>query len=156
MLADLIANAHAANEAKLTAQVPRYDLDNEARQTVGPFVRFCADHGVPFLPAAPATVAAFVMGASPEEVGPTLMAVQELHDSKGLPSPVATAAVRSAISRILKLKPPRSWRKHEQLLFADLPPEIRAVVERREQQRDTELRRLQGKVHHLNEKELKP
>lgn len=41
-------------------------------------------------------------------------------------------------------------------MFSDLPAEIRLAVERREWQRDLELRRLQAKVHQLKQKELKP
>jgi hypothetical protein len=149
-LADAIAAAHAQNEAKFTAQVAPYgELDNEAQMHLAAFIKWCGAHGVRSLPATPASVAMFVMGTRPEEVAPALMAIQELHDSKGLPSPVATAAVRSAVSRTLKLKPPRSWRKAEQLMFGELPPEIRAAIERREQQRETELRRLMNQLTEL-------
>lgn len=151
MLADAIAAAHAQNEAALSPQAPRYDLDTEARQFAGTFIRWCADHGVRSCPAMPATVAAFVrsVGASKKEIAAPLTAIAELHDSQGLSNPVATAAVRAELGRALKLKPPRSWRKAEQLMFSELPPEIRAAVERREEQRDTQLRKLQNEVAEL-------
>jgi hypothetical protein len=156
-LADAIAAAHAQNEAALAAQVAPYELDNEARQFVETFVRWCNDHGVRSCPATPATVAAFVrsMGASQKEIAEALAAVGELHDAQGLANPCATAPVRAELTRILEIRPPRSWRRAEQLMFSELPAEIRLVVERRERQRDTELRRLQAKVHQLKQKDLK-
>jgi hypothetical protein len=155
-LADAIAAAHAQNESALAAQIAPYELDNEARQFAGTFVRWCNDHGVRSCPATPATVAAFVrsMGASQKEIAEALAAIVELHDSRGLSNPVATAAVRSELSRILKLRPPRSWRIAEQLMFAELPPEIGAAVERREQQRDIELRKMQNELAELKQKGL--
>ena len=155
-LADAIAAAHEQNERAMAAQVAPYQMDNEARRAVETFIRWCADSGVRSLPATPATVAAFVRSiyANKEETAETLAAVAELHDSRGLSNPVATAAVRTEIGRRWKLKPPRSWRKAEQLMFAELPPEIGAAIERREGQRDTELRRLQSKVADLKQKGL--
>jgi hypothetical protein len=150
-LADAISQAHAANESKLAAQVPAYQMDSQAQRASAAFVRWCNDRGVRPLPAAPATVAAYVqfIGARPEEVASALMAIQEIHDEKGMPSPVAAAAVRSTVTRILDLKPPRSWRKAEQLMFAELPIEVRAVIARREEDRDRELRRLQNELAKL-------
>jgi hypothetical protein len=156
-LAAAIAAAHAQNERALAAQVAPYgELDNEAKVHFAAFVRWCGDHGVRSCPATPATGAMFVMGTRPQEVAPALMAIQELHDSKGLPSPVATAAVRSAISRVLELKPPRSWSKAERLLFAGLPNDIRCVVTHRDHQRDVELRRLQNELAELRHGGAKP
>jgi hypothetical protein len=143
MLSHAIAAAHAQN------------LDGEARQLAGAFVRWCADHGVQSCPAAPKTVAGFVrwfaqsMAANQEEMAAALDAVADLHDGAGAANPVATAAVRAELIRVLRLKPPRGWRDAEKPLFADLPPEIQAIVARREEQRDTELRRLQNEVAKL-------
>jgi hypothetical protein len=139
MLGDAIAQAHAQN------------LDGDASRLAGTFVRWCADHGVRSCPATPAIVAAFVrsMGVSTEEVAAALVAIAELHDRAEASNPVATAAVRAELSRILKLKPPRSWRNADRPMFAELPPEIRAVIARREEDRDRELRRLQNEVAKL-------
>jgi hypothetical protein len=96
------------------------------------------------------------VAADQEEMAAAVTAIAELHDSQGLSNPVATAAVRSELSRVLRLKPPRGWRSAEKLLFAELPPEIAVVVARREEQRDIELRRLQNEVAKLRHGGAKP
>lgn len=160
-LASAIADAHGRNEAALAATVQRYDLDAEAQSAIAEFRRWCADNGLRACPAHPASVAVWVrslgaLGADEKAISSALTAIAELHDSRCLANPAATAAVRREVIRILELRPPRSWKRAEQLMFSDLPPEIRLAVKRREQQRDTELRRLQAKVHQLKQKEQKP
>jgi len=151
MLADAIAQAVARNEAALAATMQRYTPDDESQSAIAQWRKWCGDNGVRACPAHPAAVAVFVrslgaLGADEKAISEALCAIQQLHDSRGLPSPVATAGVRAELTKILELKPPRSWRKAEQLLFAELPAEIQLTIGRREQQRDTELRRLQSKV----------
>jgi hypothetical protein len=157
-LADAVASAHAQNEAALAARIAPFQMDSEAQRSIGAFIRWCADNGLRSCPAAPAAVAAFVrsMGASKEEIAEAVAAIVELHDSRGQSNPVATAAVRAELIRVGNLKPPRSWRNEEKLLFVDLPLEIQATVGRREEQRDTELRRLQNEVAKLRHGGAKP
>lgn len=150
--ADAIAKAHDQNERALAGQVAPYQMDVEAQQSIGQFVRWCADHGVRSCPATPATVAAFVRFTGSEISAALLSAIAECHDAANLANPVATAAVRSELNRVLRLTPPRSWKAHEKLLWADLPPDIRATVARREQQRETEVRRMMSKVDELKKR----
>lgn len=145
-LANAIAAAHSANEAKLAAQMPRYDIDDDARQSVETFVRWCADNGVRACPATPATVALFVRSVGAGISAALLDAIAESHDAANLANPVATAAVRAELGRALKITPPRSWNKHEKLLFGALPIDIQAAIERRERERDIQLSRLQVKI----------
>ena len=44
------------------------------------------------------------------------------------------------------VEPPRSWPKADKALFVLLPDDVQAIISRRENQRDRELRRLQGVV----------
>jgi hypothetical protein len=160
-LASAIAEATARNEAALAATVQPYAIDAGAQSAIAEWRRWCGDNGVRPCPAHPAAVAVWVrsmgaLGLSEEKIAAALTAVGELHDARGLANPCATAPVRSELTRMLELRAPRSWRRAEQLMFSELPAEIRLAVERRERQRDTELRRLQAKVHQLTQKELKP
>jgi hypothetical protein len=146
MLAEAIAQAHERNEAALAAKVavPRQELDDATRQLLGTFAKFCSENGVPNCPAKPNTVALFIRSLPEANVLPTCEAIQACHDYYGLASPIASASVRAELERTLKIVPPRSWPRAEQLAFSQLPVEIRAVIARREIQRETELRRCQN------------
>ena len=150
-LAEAISAAHHANEAKLAAGVAPYQMDDEAQRSIGPFIRFCTDHGVRHCPASPASIAAFVhfVGKDQEALATSLIAIAELHDQHQLPNPTATACVRAALAQTLELTPPRSWTKAEKLLFSGLPAEVRAIVSHRDHQREKEMRRLQNELSEL-------
>jgi hypothetical protein len=145
-LAAAISQAHSANEARLGAQVAPYQMEDESKRTIGTFIRWCADNGVRACPATPATVALFVRSMGAEISTALLSSIAESHDAANLANPVATAAVRLELSRALKITPPRSWNKHEKLLFGALPIDIQAAIERRERERDIQLSRLQVKI----------
>jgi hypothetical protein len=152
-LADAIAKAHILNENKLTAGIPIPQLDADAELHLAAFNRFCSQHGVRNCPARPQVVAAFIraeekFGTPPETIVLILSAIQLLHDRHGLASPIASAVVRAELERVLKTEAPRSWPRAEQLMFASLPPEIRAVVAKRERDRE---RWLRNKMNELAE-----
>jgi hypothetical protein len=65
---------------------------------------------------------------------------------RGLANPVTTAIVRAALETIIKTDPPRSWPREDKVRFAELDPDIREIISKRENDRDKELRRLQNKV----------
>jgi hypothetical protein len=151
-LAAAIEKAHAANEEKLTRgiQIPVH-IDADAELLLKPFVSFCSFNGVKHVPASPQVIAAFIRAEEklctpPERIAATTAAIELLHDKHGLANPVACAAPRTELERILKIEPPRSWPRPEQLIFAALPPEIRAIVGRRDKQRETALRRAQNEA----------
>ena len=76
-------------------------------------------------------------------------AIEAMHDSVGMPSPVATTAARFALSQVVSAAPPRSWTKSEKLLWAALPEEVRAVIQRRDANQEAEMRRVQNEAAEL-------
>ena len=74
------------------------------------------------------------------------LAIVVIHDSVGASNPVATVACRTVLERRLRPETPRSWSNEDKQLFASLPVEIRAILTRRENQRDNALRRGQDKI----------
>jgi hypothetical protein len=102
------------------------------------------------LPARPASVAAFAqwqkdLGVPREKISATLSAIEALHNAASLGNPIATPVVRTATSAST-IAAPRSWTKEEQQVFTELPVEIQVVVARREQNRETQLRRAQNEI----------
>ena len=61
-LAQAIAEAHSRNEQTLAARIaaPKPQLDSDALVCVRRFADWCCSKGVPFCPAQPATVAAYI------------------------------------------------------------------------------------------------
>ena len=105
------------------------------------------------LPAHPASVAAFAqwqkdLGVPREKISAALSAIEALHNAASVGNPIATPIVRTATSAST-IEPPRSWAKDEKQLFTELPVEIQAVVARREQDRETVLRRAQNEAGEL-------
>jgi hypothetical protein len=145
-LQDAIASAQQTHEQRLAASlnIEKPELTSDERRLVGIFQKFCAEKGVRAIPAAPATVAAFVQAQSNADIIPMVEAIAAAHDHYGLANPSSTYSVRVILERRLRIEFPRSWSKQDRLLFAALPPEVRAVVGDRERQRDSALRRAQN------------
>ena len=76
----------------------------------------------------------------------TLQDIEALHSNANLANPIATAAVRSVLSEILKLDPPRSWSKSERLAFASLAPELQFIVERHAKLDSNAVRKAQNEA----------
>lgn len=160
-LADAIQQAHDANEQKLSAEIRIPALEPDATILLESWNRFAAFHGIRNLGVRPQVVAAFVraeasLGVEPPKIALALSAIELLHDRHGFANPVATAVVRAELERILKIDAPRSWRKTEQLMFASLPPEIRAVIARRDRERETAMRRAQNEAAEAKRQAEKP
>ena len=66
-----------------------------------------------------------------------------------LSDPTVSRAVHFVLDQIIKTEPPRSWSKEDKLLFMSLPAQIRAVIARREQERESGLRRKQNELEWL-------
>jgi hypothetical protein len=115
------------------------------------FVEWCAENGVRNCPSRPSTVATFLLDQSleHEQALAALSAIGKLHDKFGLPNPCATAAVRTVLQTKLPGEQPR-WKKHELEFWAALPADIRAVIALRENQRGTEVRRIQSELAKAN------
>jgi hypothetical protein len=89
----------------------------------------------------------------PEAILKACDAIGAAHTNNNFANPIISPAVGAELERITKTKAPRSWPKAEQPLFFTLPPEIKAIVSRREEQNSTALRRLQNKVAAISKKE---
>jgi hypothetical protein len=141
--------------AKLAEQLPEPpELDNDTREALQPFLAWTTEKSVRYAPAKPFVVAQFILeqsatGATTESILRRVEAISKLHDKYALANPVATAAARSALEREFAIEVPRSWKIPEKELFVTLPAEIRAVISRREKQREVEVRRLQNSVAEL-------
>jgi hypothetical protein len=154
-LAETLAHVSAReidrNEAALAKCFPPapHDLTDDSK--VLGFIRFCEERGVRFAPARVETVASFIvwqrdLGVPIERTVEVLTGIERLHDAGQLANPVQTRLVRSLLVGTDEIKPPRSWRKEEQQMFATLPEPIKAVIARRENERETVLRRTQNEA----------
>jgi hypothetical protein len=157
LLAQVRANEIAKAEAGLAQQLalpPPADLDDETKRNLAPFIQWATTANVRYCPALPTTVGSYILAARdariPEQqILATVAAIALLHDHQGLPSPVATTAARYALEQVLKTEPPRSWTKDEKLSWATLPPEIRAVITRRDADQCKAMRRAQNEAAEL-------
>ncbi len=150
------ALAFDRNEAALAAPLagtltPKQELSGEQRQLFDRFAKWCEQLGVRKCAAKPVTVAAFVLaqadlGVPDDQILGALAAITAVHDYHGLPNPTATAIVKAALDRAIKIGPPRSWSKADKALFATLPADIRRIIERRETERDNGLRKKQNEL----------
>ena len=150
-LADAIRQVNAReldqNEAALAAcfPSPAHELSDEMRALLAPFIGWCEAQRVRALPARPTTVAAFMQWQIDRGVQPfeTLLAIEALHILAGQANPVATPIVRG-MTEGASVVPPRSWTKVEKEEFQLLPRHAQQVIARREQDRETNLRRGQN------------
>jgi hypothetical protein len=155
-LAQAIAEAHSKNEQTLANSIaaPRPQLASDALVCVRRFADWCKSRGVPFCPAQPATVAAYIRyenksGAKFQRIFETVRAIEQMHDAAGLSNPCATMAVRHELGCIYHIEAPRSWPKADRPLFNSLPIEVRAVIERRAEQDSNAVRRAQNEAAEL-------
>jgi hypothetical protein len=79
-------------------------------------------------------------------------AIERLHNFFSFANPTATVAVHWALDQVVKVEPPRGWKREEKALFAQLPPGIRETIARREQDRESALRRRQNEEAKLRQK----
>jgi hypothetical protein len=159
-LADSLAYVNAReierNEQSLAScfPPPSNELAERDRANLVPFARWAEEQRVPCCPARPATVGAFFRFQADHKISAakildTASSIEALHDAAGVANPVATTLVRTVLESVTDIKPPRSWTKDEKFSFALLPVDIRAAIERRENDRDKELRRLQNQTAEL-------
>ena len=116
------------------------------------FVTYCERWGVRNLPAKPQTVSGFLLdnNLSHEQALEALSIIAAMHDRHGLASPAHTTIVRAALELALQGgpddKPPRSWKKEEQIHWLQLPAEVRYAISRRERDRDKALMRWRDEL----------
>lgn len=152
-LQESIARAHQQNERTLATQIaaPKPELSQDTLACIRRFAEWCKTKGVPFCPAAPATVAAYIHQDRRDllEEFATVQAIEAMHDEALLANPCATMAVRHVLGTLYQIDAPRSWPKADRPLFNALPIEVRAVIERRAEQDSKALRRLQNEAAEL-------
>jgi hypothetical protein len=146
-----IGDEKTAGEFGRRISLPPIDLSAGVRAALDPFNRWASQRHARRCPAKPATIALFVlsqndMGVAVDVILAQLNAIEAMHDKFTLPNPVRTAAVRCAMETVVKADPPRSWPKKDKAAFAMLPSDIRLILAKRQEQMDTEIRRLQSKV----------
>jgi hypothetical protein len=159
-LAQAIAEAHKKNEKAVANQMiaaPPPELHSDELVLVRRFADFCKAKGVPFLPAAPATVALFLRtenlgGADYRRIFATAQAIERFHDRALLSNPVATFCCRNEIARIYEINPPRSWARVHRPLFASLPIEVRHVIENYADLASRAVRKSQNEAAELRHK----
>lgn len=126
--------------------IPKIEPTAEQLALWGSFEAHAAKRCVRPFPASPALVADF-LGTLPDDgLEPACEALQAIHNSVGASNPVASLAVRTILERRLRAECPRSWNKEDRLAFAAVPPEIRSILTKRENERDTALRRAQNQL----------
>jgi hypothetical protein len=155
-LAEAIAETHKKNEQALASTIaaPKPQLESDALVCARRFADWCRSKGVPFCPAQPATVAAYIRyenkeGANFQRIFETVRSIEQMHDAAGLSNPCATMAVRHELGNIYHIDAPRSWPKADRPLFNSLPIEIRAVIEKRADQDSKVVRRLLNETAEL-------
>ncbi|WP_262048465.1 hypothetical protein [Bradyrhizobium sp. Bra78] len=116
------------------------------------FEKWCALNGEKTHHASPAIVARFVKDIAPMGISKVWRAVQDIsrtHSVIGLADPTLGGPVAVAMNEISKIAPPRSWPKEEQLQFSALPYDIQVTIEKRERDRDNQVRTLQNEFAKL-------
>jgi hypothetical protein len=111
------------------------------------FEDWCLLNGEKAHHATPAVVARFVKDIAPMGISRVWHAVQEVsrtHYTIGLSDPTLGGPVAAAVNEISKIAPPRSWPKEEQARFLTLPYDVQITIEKRERDRDNQVRTLQN------------
>jgi hypothetical protein len=132
-------------------QLPARELSADIRTRLDAFNKWAISKQARRCPAKPAAVALFILeqadlGVPVQHALAQINAIEQLHDRWSLANPVRTAIVRAALATFIKTDPPRSWPREDKVRFAELDPDIREIISKRENDRDKELRRLQNKV----------
>jgi hypothetical protein len=123
------------------------------------FAQWCKRYGVRHIPARPTTVAGFMLdsyrnGVAFDDITQQLEAIAAIHDV-GLGNPVSTPIVAAALEAIAppeSIKPPISWSKDARADWWELPTWAKAIIERREKQRE---RQLSKRLTELSEERKK-
>ena len=158
-LAQAIAQAKAAEIAQAEAEIascfpPPPQISPEVQQKLVPFLQWCEQQKVRAVPARPTSVAAYAeyqqdQGIDRQIIAERLEAIAALHEAASVGNPTATSVVRT-VTGGSTIEAPRSWTKDEkQHLWPQLPPDIQAVVARREANRESVMRQAQNEAAEL-------
>jgi hypothetical protein len=151
--------AEIALREQLGLDVPKRELSADVRDRFSLFEKWCSERGVRRLPAKSWTVAAFILdqnahGRDAQGCLALLAAIAEIHDSASLSDPTSSSVVNQVLDQIVKVNPPRSWPAADKAEFARLPPTIREIIAKRENDRDREVRRKFNEIAELKRQAL--
>ena len=135
-----------ARQLHSSLALPRVEPTREMLHLWGRLEEHAARRGVRSFPCTPALCAEWLSTLEDSALEEACAAIQTIHDSVGASSPVCSLAVRTVLERRLRPETPRSWSKEDRAFFASLPVEIRAILTRRENERDASLRTRQNKL----------
>jgi hypothetical protein len=127
-------------------------LQNARLAEASPFQRFCIFKNLQDFPAAPSTVAGFVLALAYEtlpieKIWPYVQEISQAHLASGVADPTAGGQVAVAINSIANIDPPpRSWPAAEKARFLELPYDMQKYCAGREAMRDKEIRRAQNRA----------
>jgi hypothetical protein len=143
-----IAQMQFVNEQQTASSLglPRVEPTKEQVAIWARLEQHAARRGVRSFPCTPALCADWLGTVPDEGLEEACAAVQAISDSVGVSSPISSLAVRTVLERRLRTECPRSWTKQDRLAFASVPPEVRAILCRRENERDAALRTKQNKL----------
>jgi hypothetical protein len=116
------------------------------------FEKWAALNGIKAHGASPTIIARFVADIAPMGISKVWRAVQEIsraHYTIGLADPTLGGPVAAAVNEISKIAPPRSWPKDDQVRFLTLPYDVQIIVEKRERDRDNQVRTMQNEFSKL-------
>jgi len=137
--------------AERLAVPPAEPLSDDEWELLTPWVNWCAQRGVRHLPARPEVVASFISEVAhrgPEYVASMVAAIGRMHTvHAALADPTASRAVQFVLNQsVTPVEPPRSWPKAEKALFQQLPGAIKAIIAKRETEREAGFRRKQNEL----------
>jgi hypothetical protein len=101
------------------------------------------------LPARPATIAAFITAHREIDAKQLLQLVEQIadaHVSRNLADCTKTWPATLALSRLMKIDPPRSFNSDAREMFYGLPPSLQRYLVQREHERDRGLHQSQQKL----------
>ena len=137
--------AVAAVEQPLPAPVAEHQrLSDTHRAICDTFSAWCSTKGFRSFPASPLHLAEYLSSRVDVDLEPTVEAISAIHNLVNLADPTATNVVRAVLAQRLRIEPPRSWSKADQLHFAGLDAITRGIILKRETERDTAIRRAQN------------
>jgi hypothetical protein len=141
------SEAHIAEQVDATLGPAPRDTHRPQR-----FIRWAEAQALPWRPATPSAVAAFVLEHTKLDVE-ELRLISLAHSIIGLPDPCGAWQVVAAISRLTKTRHlPRSWPREFQLQWDVLPEDIKQIIQTREEQRDRAVSRAQNEAADLRKK----
>ena len=114
------------------------------------FFNWCQVKNVRSFPAAPASIAQFILENASlgiDAISEVVDHIADIHEAAGLANPVATWIVSEALDRVSsETEAPRSWPAEHKWRFTQLPCVLRRYLVRHDKQREQTVRRAQNEA----------